>query len=107
MIILLIISSVSRIYANLPPKLAKALRDVLEKESKPSVFGEYQNDEPSKTETVSVTPPYIREKSPESRRISNYKSVHDKNLPSWLLDSLTHEVMRQESVYSRYSQASA
>ena len=43
--------------------------------------------------------PMISEIIPEPKRISNYKSVHDKNLPSWLLDSLTHEVMRQASVY--------
>ena len=83
-----------RIYSNLPPKWSKTLRDVLEKEGKPSVFGEYQNDEPSKTESVQVKSETIT----EPIKISNYKSVHDKNLPSWLLDSLTHEVMRQVSV---------
>ena len=67
---------------------------MLEKEGKPSVFGEYQNDEPSKTESVQVKSETIT----EPIKISNYKSVHDKNLPSWLLDSLTQEVMRQVSV---------
>ena len=67
---------------------------MLEKEGKPSVFGEYHNDEPSKTESVPVRSEII----PEPKRISNYKSVHDKNLPSWLLDSLTHEVIRQASI---------
>merc|ERR1719259_469192 len=31
-----------RIYSNLPPKWSKVLREILEKEAKPSVFAEYQ-----------------------------------------------------------------
>ena len=88
-----------RIYSNLPPKWSKILREILEKEAKPSVFGEYQNDEPSNTESVSLKAPVIFENGSEPKKQSNYKSVHDKNLPSWLLDSITHEVMRQAPVY--------
>ena len=89
-----------RIYSNLPPKWSKILREILEKEAKPSVFGEYQNDEPSNTESVTLKAPVIFENGSEPKKQSNYKSVHDKNLPSWLLDSITHEVMRQAPVYS-------
>ena len=88
-----------RIYSNLPPKWSKILREILEKEAKPSVFGEYQNDEPSNTESVTLKAPVIFENGSEPKKQSNYKSVHDKNLPSWLLDSITHEVMRQAPVY--------
>ena len=91
-----------RIYSNLPPKWSKILREILEKEAKPSVFGEYQNDEPSNTESVSLKAPVIFENGSEPKKQSNYKSVHDKNLPSWLLDSITHEVMRQASVYTTF-----
>ena len=91
-----------RIYSNLPPKWSKILREILEKEAKPSVFGEYQNDERSNTESVSLTKPAVSENGYEPKKQSNYKSVHDKNLPSWLLDSITHEVMRQASVYTTF-----
>ena len=89
-----------RIYSNLPPKWSKILCGILEKEAKPSVFGDYQNEESSNTESASNTAPVMSRNGSEPKKQSNYKSVHDKNLPSWLLDSITHEVMRQASVYS-------
>lgn len=91
-----------RIYSNLPPKWSKVLREILENEGKPSVFGEYQNDARTNTESVSLTKTAVSENGYEQKKQSNYKSVHDKNLPSWLLDSITHEVMRQVSVYTTF-----
>jgi hypothetical protein len=89
-----------KINCQIPP----ALRNELDKAKPPdktkfSYFGEY----PNKTD--------INEANNEQNRMNsnkfdefcmnsaappkNYKSVHDKNLPSWVLDSITNDVMRQ------------
>ena len=84
-----------KIYCRVP----KFLVDRIEKTKPPdkvfSYFGQYSATESSLPAKTSPTPDTSTADDVQKSTKRNYKSVHDKNLPSWLLDSITNHVMRQ------------